>query len=79
MAIKGNFSTFFVNLCFVYKNLYILKLIDIYFFTYAIFENTERNKIKIKIFYVYKCYNYYRYFFSIIYMNFVKKIKRKKK
>ena len=76
MVIIEKFSSIFVNLCFVY-NLYILKLIDIYFFfTYAVFENMERNKIKIC--YIYKFYNYYRYFLSIIYMNFVMKIKKKR-
>ena len=46
--------TIFVNLYFVYKNLYILKLIDNYFFTSVVFENMKRNKIKIKIrYYIY--------------------------
>ena len=69
-----------MNLCFVSKKLYILKLIDIYFFTYVVFENMKRNKTKTKIsYYIYKCYNYYRYFLFIIYMSFVRKIKRKRK
>ena len=40
-----------MNLCFVCKNLYILKLIDIYFFTYVVFENMKINKLKFVVIY----------------------------
>ena len=40
-----------MNLCFVSKKLYILKLIDIYFFTYVVFENMKINKLKFVVIY----------------------------
>ena len=50
---KNNY-TIFVNLYFLYKNLFILKLIDIYFITSVVFENMKKIKLRLKFVIIYK-------------------------